>query len=367
MNHFSPLLTRFLFVTLLFSGCRERIPNPSFDLRQPNLTAKELSFSRVKMNRKPSPDLLKAPDEAYLLGPGDVLEIEISEIPGTLARTFVMPDGLVYYNLAGGVKAEGLTQKQFAEQLTIALKKDYARPVVNVSLVDVKSRRFSLLGRVFKPGIYPLRQPTTLLEAISQAGGLYTSAFSGQTEELADLSKSVVIRDGKVLPVNFEKLVKNGDASHNIYLRHNDYVYIPSSTSSTVLVLGAVANPQAIGHREPMTLIDCMAQCRGPVQGAYLKQIVVVRGTMDKPQAALVNLQEILVGRATNVLLEPGDIVFVPKRPLGLLETTVELVFQDAARAIALSEGTRFAGGNQGPVLTIPLSSPPPAIAPPPP
>ena len=278
-----------------------------------------------------------------------------------------MPDGMVYYNLAGGVKAEGLTQKQFAERLTSALKKDYARPVVNVSLVEVKSRRFSILGRVFKPGIYSLRQPTTLLEAISQAGGLYTSAYSGQTEELADLSKSVVIRDGKALPVNFEKLVRNGDFSQDIYLRHNDFVFVPSSTSSTVLILGAVANPQAVGYREPMTLIDCLAQCRGPVKGAYLKQVVVVRGTMEQPKAALINLQDILTGKATNVLLEPGDIVFVPKRPLGLLETTVELVFQDAARTVALSEGIRFGGGTQGPLLSIPLSSPPPAAPPPPP
>ncbi len=367
MNLSLDSILRCLMLLACLTGCREKIANPSFDVRNPHQTAKELSFSQVRINRKPSAELLKVPSEAYILGPGDVLEIEIAEIPGTLARTFVMPDGYVYYNLAGGVKAEGLTLQKFSEQLTQALKKDYARPIVNASLVDVKSRRFSLLGRVFKPGIYPLRQPTTLLEAISQAGGLYTSAFSGQTEELADLSKSVVIRDGKVLPVNFEKLVKNGDASQNIYLRHNDYVYIPSSTSSIVLVLGAVANPQAIGHRDSLTLIDCMAQCRGPVKGAYLKQVVVVRGSMEKPQAALVNLQEIIVGRATNVLLEPGDIVFVPKRPLGLLETTVELVFQDAARALALAEGTRFAGGNQGPVLTIPLSSPPPAPAPPPP
>jgi polysaccharide biosynthesis/export protein len=346
------------WIILFTAACRQTIPDPDIDPRTTDQTVKNLTFTNVKMQRKPDPQLLTIPEEPYLLGPGDVLEIEVAEVTGTLARTFVMPDGMVYYNLAGGVHAEGLTQKEFALKLTEALKRDYSNPVVNVSLVEVRSRRYWILGRVFKPGIYPLRQPTTLLEAISQGGGLFTSAFSGFTEELADLSNSIVVRDGKMLPVNFDKLVREGDASHNIYLRHNDYIYLPSANSTTVLLIGAVVRPDAIGHKDSLTLIDCIAQCKGPAKGAYLKEVVIVRGSLDKPQAAIVNLHDILTGRATNVLLQPGDIVWVPKRPLGLLESTVELVFQDAARTIASGEGSRFAGGNQDPVISIPLSSP---------
>ncbi len=156
---------------------------------------------------------------------------------------------------------------EFSKKLREALKRDYTNPLVNVSLVEVLSRRYWILGRVFKPGLYPLRQPTTLLEAISQAGGLFTSRFSGTTEELADLSKSVVIRDGEILPVNFEKLVRAGDTSQNIYLHHNDYIYLPSAATSTVLILGAVAAPQAVGYKDSLTLIDCIAQCNGACQG----------------------------------------------------------------------------------------------------
>nr|WP_246417955.1 polysaccharide biosynthesis/export family protein [Haloferula luteola] len=304
--------------------------------------------------------MLQPPRDPYLLGPGDILEIEIAEVSGTLARTFVMPDGMVYYNLAGGVKAEGLTQRQFADKLTQALKRDYTQPLVNVSLVEVRSRRYWILGRVFKPGLYPLRQPTTLIEAISGAGGLFTSGFSGFTEELADLSNSIVIRDGEILPVNFERLVQGGDTSQNIYLRHNDYIYLPSATSSTVLLLGAVAAPQAVGYKESLTLIDCIAQGRGPAPGAYTRQIVIVRGSLDQPQAAIVDLNAILTGKDTDVLLQPGDIVWVPKRPLGVLETTVKDVFRTAARTIASGEGSRVAGSDADPVISIPLSSPSP-------
>lgn len=344
---------------LLGAACTESIPKKQFDARAADGTARNLTFKTVKINRKLDPKLLVPPSDPYILGPGDVLEIEISEVGGTLARTFVMPDGMVYYNLAGGVHAEGLTQAQFSEKLREALKKDYTNPMVNVSLVEVRSRRYWILGRVFKPGLYPLRQPTTLLEAISQSGGLFTSRFSGTTEELADLSNSVVIRNGEILPVNFERLVRGGDTSQNIYLRHNDYIYLPSATGSTVMLLGAVSVPQAIAYKDSLTLIDCIAQCKGPAKDAHLNEVVIVRGTLDKPTASIVNLQAILTGKETNVLLQRGDIVWIPRKPLGLLETTVQLVFQDAARTVAAGEGSHLAGGDNKPVISLPLSQPP--------
>ncbi|WP_018970524.1 polysaccharide biosynthesis/export family protein [Rubritalea marina] len=353
--HFLKLL---IAATVLLSSCTERIPDQDFDARRVDQTVRNLNFKNVKVNRKPSQSLLKPPSDPYVLGPGDIVEIEVSEVPGTLARTFVMPDGKVYYNLAGGVRAEGLTQDQFASRLTDALRRDYTNPLVNVSLVEVRSRRFWILGRVFKPGLYPLRQPTTLLEGVSLAGGLFTSAFSGFTEELADLSNSVIIRNGEILPVDFKSLIKEGDSKQNIYLQHNDYIYIPSTTSSTVLVLGAVGRPQAIPYNEKLTLIDSLAQCRGPSKEAYLKEVVVVRGTLNDPQAAIVNLKDILVGEDTDVLLQPGDIVWIPKRPYRYVEAVVQIIFQDAARTIAANEGDRLAGGVGQVGVALPLGSP---------
>lgn len=346
-----------LVVCLLGNACQQSIPKAQFDARKVDQTVKNLNFTNVKIRRALDPALLRPPADPYILGPGDVLEIEIAEVRGTLARTFVMPDGMVYYNLAGGVRAEGLTQADFAKQLTEALKRDYTNPLVNVSLVEVMSRRYWTLGQVAKPGIYPLRQPTTLLEAISQSGGLAVSGFSGTTVEIADLANSVVIRDGDILPVSFEKLIKSGDTSQNIYLHHNDLIYLPSSTSSTVLLLGAVSIPQSIRYKESLTLVDCIAQGKGPLPDAYLDQIVVVRGTLEKPSASLVNLRAILTGMETNVLLQPGDIVWIPRRPLGLLESTVKLVFKDAARSYAASQGARITGSDQNPVVTIPLGT----------
>ncbi len=354
--HSLPLRCLVTLVLIAATACQQSIPKSEFDARKGNQTVRNLNFTNVSIKRPLDRKLLVPPTDPYILGPGDVVEIEIAEIKGTLSRTFVMPDGMVYYNLAGGVHAEGLTQPEFAKKLTEALKRDYTNPLVNVSIVEVRSRRYWILGRVFKPGIFPLRQPTTLLEAISQSGGLFTSSFSGTTEELADLSNSIVIRNGDILPVNFEKLIKSGDTSQNVYLQHNDFIYLPSSTSSTVLLLGAVTAPQAIGYKDSLTLVDCIAQGKGPAKDAYLDEVVIVRGTLDKPSAATVNLKAILTGRETNVLLQPGDIVWIPRRPLGLLESTVQLVFKDAARSISASEGANLVGSKVNPVVTIPIS-----------
>jgi len=347
-----------LSVGLLGNACQQTIPKPKFDIRKVDQTVKNLTFSNVKIKRSLDSKLLLAPNETYILGPGDILTIEIAEVPNTLATTFVMPDGMVYYNLADGVRAEGLSQADFAKQLTAALKRDYANPLVNVSLVEVRSRRYWMLGQVTSPGIYPLRQPTTLLQAIAHAGGLAVSGQGGTSVEIADLGSSVVIRDGNVLPVNFEKLMKDGDISQNIFLRHNDYIYVPSSSSSNVLTLGAIASPQAVRYKESLSLVDCFAQCRGPAPDAYLKQVVIVRGSFDKPSAAIVDLQAILVGKATDVLLQPRDIVWIPRQPLGLLDATVKLIFRDAARSYAATQGARLGGSTQNPSVPIPVSHP---------
>lgn len=318
----------------------------------------EAGFQKVSLKRGFDPSWLKPSTESYRLGPGDQIEIEVAEVPGTLARTFVMPDGMIYYNLAGGVRAEGLTVAELSHSLHETLKRDYTDPLVNASIIEVKSRRYWILGRVFKPGIFPLRQPTTLLEAISQSGGLFTSQFSGTTEELADLDSSVVIRDGRILPIDFKNLVNKGDTSQNIYLRHNDFVYIPSAQGGSVLLLGTVKEPKSVGFRNSLSLVECLAYGRGPAEGAYLRKVVIVRGSMSKPQAATVDLQAIITGKAPDVSLRPGDIVWVPRSPFNSLSEGVELVFRDAARTIATNEGAALGGSDQKTQLSLPAVSP---------
>lgn len=359
MSRFRPILV-ILLCGLVLSGCRH---NPldgreTFDPREDVVEVPYDALAWEEPEREFDPAWLEPSREPYKVGVGDWLEIEITGIGGSRSETFVMPDGRVYYDLAGGVKVDGLTIREIGKHLEEALSRDYSSPSVNVTLMEVRSRRAWLLGRLNKPGLYPLTQPTTLLEAISQAGGLFTSRFSGSTEELADLENSFVLRDGQVLPVDLLALIRRGDMTQNIYLEDGDYVYLPSSLSQNIHVLGAVRQPQALGYKDELTLVGAMAHAKGPRPEANIKNILIIRGSLSKPRVAVVDFAEILAGRATNIQLEPFDIVWVPDKPFQFLERYFWVVFDAAASTIAVREGANSVetdGGQPDPSVVIPL------------
>lgn len=342
-----------VLIACVHAGCM-RLPKSDFDPYPPSKSQMENpEFQTFDETYETLPEnLLKPSAEPYRLGPGDILDIEIAEVPDTLARTFIMPDGMIYYNLAGGVPAEDLTVAELSDRLEAALSTDYTSPVVNVTLIEVRSRRYWLLGRVYNPGIYPLRQPTTLIEAISMAGGLFSARFSGSTEELADLGSSIVIRDGEILPVDFARLIREGDMSHNIYLRHNDYIYLPSAQSNSVLLLGNINQPKAVSFKDSLSIVECIAYGLGPSAFADLSNVVIVRGSLRDPQLAVVDFKAIATGKKADVALKPGDIVWIPKDPWKTVQQYAKEVARSAAQAIAINEGTR-ATSDEEPDTTI--------------
>ena len=356
------LLTIFFAFSICgFSGCQNNQPSPErFYPRNPKeFQTKVEALDFIEPERTLDASQLMPSDDDYRVGVGDWLEIEITGIAGSRAETFVMPDGRIYYDLAGGVKVDGLTIEEVGSRLQESLMRDYSSPNINVTLREVRSRRAWLLGRVYKPGLYSLTQPTTLLEGIALAGGLFTSRFSGSTEELADLSNSFVLRDGQVLPVDLLALMKEGDMSQNIYLRDGDYVYIPSSLSQNVHVLGAVAQPQAIGYKNRITLVAAISHAKGPAPGAHLEKVMIIRGSFSSPRVAVVDLKKILSGEARDVRLKPFDIVWVPDRPFKFLERYFWVVFDAAATTIAVREGANAVEttGDDSPSVVIPLGA----------
>src|SRR5690606_30100661 len=150
---------------------------------------KEPKFEKLKLNRSLDRSLLQAPAGAYRIGPGDELDIEVAEMRDTRARTKVMPDGMLYYDVAPGIDAKGKTIAQISTLLSKALETDYVSPVVTVNVAKADSQRFWMLGQVQRPGAYPIAKPTTLIAALSAGGGLFNSSDTGEVAnpEAADL------------------------------------------------------------------------------------------------------------------------------------------------------------------------------------
>ncbi len=307
-------------------------------------------FESVDRLDRLDPAWLKPGDEAYRLGPGDRIAIELVDEAGSFDTTFVCPDGKLYFHLSEGIDVWGLTTAEAEKKVATSLRKYVRHPNVVITLERVESQRVWVLGRLAAPGIYPLTGPTTILEAIGRAGGLFTSRFTGTTEELADLHHSFILRNGKMLPVNFQKLVRGGDTSQNIYLQADDYIYIPSALSQEVYIMGAVNQPRAVGFKDELTLIQAVAQAKGTLVGAYTKEVVIVRGSLSDPKVGLVNLQAILEGRAPNIRLQPRDIIHVPKSPSRSLHNYARIAVETFASTVAANEGSIAAGGGQVPL-----------------
>ncbi len=314
-------------------------------------------FQSVGEFRRLDPVLLDPDPAPYRLGPGDKVMIEIAERDGTAQICLVMPDGNIYFDLAGGVEAQGKTLAELSQVLSERLGEHYTQPIVTVNLSEVQNARYQVLGAVNTPGVYPIDKPTRLLDAISTAGGMLNGTLGTVTQEMAALNRAMVIRGGKALPVNFQSLVKEGDMTQNIYVKSGDYIYLPSAQNQKIYVLGWVVAPRAISFSQPITAIEAIAKAEGPRPNAFLSRAIVIRGSTTDPVVAVVNLRDVAVGRGADFTLESGDILWVPKNPWSKLGEYVYEILDSAATAVAVAEGAAILEGDSSVEVTIPAGS----------
>ena len=344
----------------LLNACSLLKEQKKFDARAASTgTAASPEFSQTKKQEAINPEWLKPPTKPYALGPGDKVEIEIIGETGTRADTFVTPDSKLYFDLLPGIDVKGKSAKELREEMEKLLTRYYKQPQVSMTLREVSSQRVWVLGRLNAPGIYPLNRPMRVLDAVTQAGGLFTSRFTGTTEELADLSHSFLMRGGKMLPVDFQKPIREGDLAQNIYLEPDDFIYLPSALTNEVYVLGAVVEPRPVGFMNEMNLITALGRGLGIRPEADLTHVTIVRGSLTEPKIATVNAKDIIQGKATNVRLEPGDIVYIPgsgsMSPGGFLHDAVNTF----TRLVAANEGNAAGAAHAAPIgLNLNIGSP---------
>jgi polysaccharide biosynthesis/export protein len=280
---------------------------------------------------------------SYRLGIQDVIEVKVYGHQDLDTSQTIGPDGAISILPGGSIQAAGKTVDELADEITRRISSIVQNPILNVSVIEYKShplfiadplvnvviqeinsRRISVLGAVKTPGIVKLRTPTTIMDAISQAGGL---------GEDADLPDSVVVEDGKILPVSLEKLFKQGDLRQNIYLRPYSSVYVGSSRYNYAYVIGEVQRPGKVNWDGSLSLMDAVSQVGGIAQNAKTDHVLVISGGVAEPSLKLVDVGGFLYRGELqdNILLRRGDIIYVPKNDLG----TAERYFEFAVRAMA--------------------------------
>lgn len=323
----------------------------------------------VRIKNVISPELLRPDRSMMTLGPGDQIEAELIGTAGSRSLLTVGPDGKIYFSLLPGLDVWGMTLVETKARLEKELANYFTSPRVAVTLKAVGSKQIWMLGRLKKPGIYPMTSPITLLEAIAGAGGTSRSDSQISSAELSDLRHSFVVRDGQFLPVNFDSLLRHGDMSQNIYLLPGDFVYVPFALSQEVYVMGAVRSPRALPYSDQMSLVTAISSVSGTVTfdildrgdtgvttaNADMSRIAVVRGSLSEPQVFIVNYHDIIKGKAPDFALEPGDIINVPNSPYTTLKRYVNMIVSTFSSTVAANEGVRAGGGTLNVGVSVPV------------
>ncbi|WP_295454142.1 polysaccharide biosynthesis/export family protein [uncultured Thiodictyon sp.] len=251
------------------------------------------------------------------LGKGDVLSISVYDEPElTIAGVPVRPDGMISFPLVGDVQADGRSVDELTADLTTRLHQFLLAPKVSVIVTAFNSLSYVINGEVAKPGVYPLVTDVTLTAALAAAGGLSKGAFRGSSVELADLTHAFFSRQGKLLPIDFVRLVREGDLRFNVAMQSRDYVSIPSGLSKEVYIIGEVNSAAVFAFRDEMPMSKTVALAGGFTHDADLSRIHVIRGSLSNPTLIVTDFNKVNAGQEQDVPLQPGDLVYVPPTAL---------------------------------------------------
>ncbi len=159
----------------------------------------------------------------YQLRPGDIVAVSVWQEPGLEQLVLVRPDGGVSFPLAGDLRAEGSTVEQLAGNIRAKLTRFIPDPVVTVTLQEIPGSRIFVLGRVNKPGDFPIiSRDVTVMQALSMAGGLTPFAKEREIRVLRQV-------DGKerAFPFDYRRALRGEGAEQEIRLQPGDVVVVP--------------------------------------------------------------------------------------------------------------------------------------------
>jgi polysaccharide export outer membrane protein len=175
----------------------------------------------------PAPDTVAAKppsgvavdDKVFVIGAEDQIEVTVWADNRIGGPVLVRPDGRISMNLLGEVQAAGRTPAELAKDIAELLKqKDILRrPEVNVKVLQVNSKKFSINGEVMKTGSFPLVVETRVMDALVNAGGF---------KDFANKKDIIIIRGSQRLKFNWNDAVKGKNPEQNVVLQHGDIIIV---------------------------------------------------------------------------------------------------------------------------------------------
>lgn len=232
------------------------------------------------------------PDQSYVLGPDDVVEIEVLGRADFRTRARIGADGKIQLPFLGDVEASNRTSRELGEQVARALEAGgyFSRPVMRVEIVGYASRYAVVLGAVGSPGLVPINRAYRLSEIIARVGGVR-----------ADGADHIIIRP-EVGPERriTVRAMATGDSTEDPYVAPGDKIYVP--TAEVFYISGQVKSPGAYPVNSDMTFRMAIARGGGITEMGNERRIKVTRNGQEVGKVDL------------DGKVLPGDIVVIGER-----------------------------------------------------
>lgn len=191
-----------------------------------NVWAQQATSASVVMSQPagaPSAEASKGHDDSFVIGADDLLSVNVWKEPDISRSLPVRSDGMISLPLAGEVQAAGRTPLKLEKEIAARLKDYISEPDVTVIVQQINSQKFNMLGMVAKPGTYPLRDSTTVLDAIAEAGGFRDFAKRKSVYVLRQNADGTQTK----LSFNYNEVVKGKNVAQNIRLQPRDTIVVP--------------------------------------------------------------------------------------------------------------------------------------------
>ncbi len=246
---------------------------------------------------------------SYRIGPKDLLEIKVFEVPELNIERRVEESGAIRLPLLGDLPVQGLTPNEVADRLRALLESKYVqRASVSVDVREYRSRPISVIGAVRQPGPLAFSGRWTLLEAIAASGGL----------EDAHGNTVYVLRrtdDGRTdqIAIDVNELMVEANPDVNIPVYAGDLINVPATVDITVFCLGEVKSPGALTFKstQRVTLLAAIARAGGLTDRASNAVRIRRRSDSGEEQEIEANYKKIVAGKQQDLELEADDVVVV--------------------------------------------------------
>ena len=284
-------------------GCTPRFQRAPTLPTQQDLFAESESLVPAGMDEDPA--------LAAQIYPGDIISlVMISADREEQPNLRVDERGVVHIPLAGDVEVAGVTLLEAEQRLESALRQ-YDRTIrVSILLTEARGQMATIVGAVNEPGRVEVSGGMRLADLVAHAGGPVGSDESETAFSGGDLGTARLVRNGQALPVSVN-LALTGDLRHNIRIRPGDVLHVPLALQQLVTVIGQVESPSVMMYRPGVRITQAIAVAGGITRDGDQGDIRVIRGDAEHPRIYQAGISDIVDGRSPDVVLAPGDIVYV--------------------------------------------------------